>query len=108
MWHGASNKLGLRDPTHNCDGWHSDSLAKFGFATPLHSPKGHAHAEATKKAARNQQRRFLDELMNEGNSSAPVQGLNSRGSLVFDVIEKYPCRMPLIVLCIETIAQSTE
>ena len=25
---------------------------------------------------------------------------------VLDVIEKYPCRMPLIVLCIETVAQA--
>lgn len=30
----------------------------------------------------------------------------TKGSMLLDVIDKYPCRMPLIVLCIETVASS--
>ena len=31
--------------------------------------------------------------------------LAANSNLVLDHLEKYPCRMPLIVLCIETVAQ---
>ena len=130
VWLGTNSKLGGRDSMgHNCDGWHSDSLNKLGFASPLHSPKGHHHNNNHHQQQQQQQqqlrsqhpgssrrvskeRRFAVDAAsapNEDNLQTRGQNnytSNAKGSnLVFDVLEKYPCRMPLIVLCMETIAQ---
>lgn len=96
VWHGASNKMGLRDLNHNCDGWHSDSLTKFGYATPLHSQRSGS-------SKRRQRKRHLSELANHGltNQTGPA----GETGFLLEVADSYPCRMPLVVLCIETIGQ---
>lgn len=95
----------------NCDGWHSDSLNKFGLATPIHSPRlsgGHA---STMKARRQRKRHLAELAANNGRggssnqtSLALASGDHQQAGFL-EGIEKYPCRMPLVVLCIETIGQ---
>lgn len=43
------------------------------------------------------------DLLNEPNGVITYQDRKA----VFELTEKYPCRMPLIVLCIETIGQQS-
>lgn len=100
VWHGASSKAGYRDPTLNCDGWHSDSLNKFGHATPIHSPRFGSNGGKRRQKKRHLADTKISELM-DTNQKVESQSLTS----VLDHIEKYPCRMPLIVLCIETVGQ---
>lgn len=116
MWHGAANKAGYRDLANNCDGWHSDSLNKFGSATPLHNPRNQPSRSAHQHQNQQQQqpqpqpqkrrhkKRFAQNHTLGGRNSSTAA---SFGWPLFDPIEKFPCRMPLVVLCIETIGQPT-
>lgn len=104
VWLGTGNKLGARDSSQvqNCDSWHSDSLAKFGYAVPLHSPRHYGSSNSggnhtTSGHHRDRQQR-----------SSGSAGNGTTQAAVFDNIQKYPCRMPLIVLCVETVAQAVE
>lgn len=104
VWHGAANKAGYRDLTNNCDGWHSDSLTKFGTATALHNPRNHATQQQQK---RRHKKRFAANQSPTSNlaSLADRRNSSSSGFGFFEPVEKFPCRMPLVVLCIETIGQ---
>lgn len=119
VWHGAQNKHGLRDPTNNCDSWHSDGLNKFGTATPIHNPRNHLaqqqrHNSHQDRAKSRKAKRFL-----AGQQEPSTIGQNSRqynnitnttltsypilsSTMFIESVDKFPCRMPLIVLCIET------
>lgn len=102
MWHGASSKAGQRGPTLNCDGWHSDSLSKSGYASPIHSPRVGSNG-----GKRRQKRRHLADSKTEPQSNPEANQKAEGPASVLDFIEKYPCRMPLIVLCIETVGQNS-
>lgn len=78
-------------------------MNKFAFATPLHPP----HRGGVKKRLR--KRYLADNVEQSSSTTEQVKGQQQQGASTFlNVIEKYPCKMPLIVLCIETIGQQLD
>lgn len=100
------NKFGLRDPINNCDGWHSDSLNKFGSASPIHIPRTdynlEKHQGNTKNGHNKRQQKKKRYLDTNTKRHAPNE------TSILDAIDKYPCKMPLILLCIETVSQAID
>lgn len=96
-------------------------MSKFGFATPLHmAANNHQDQHHTRKRPNQQQnapikRQHPDDWRSKHqkrysntNSTFPLahlQGIDQHNPMLLELIDKYPCRMPLIVLCIETIGQ---
>lgn len=99
---------------NDCDSWHADSLNKFGYAAPLHAVptttnkyhRTHQASSGSNASGSSTSRRHRS--AQALNNSTVTGSQTAATTAAFDNIQKYPCRMPLIVLCIETVAQSME
>lgn len=102
VWHGATNKAGIRDLVNNCHNWHSDSLTRFGFASPLFVQQQHGTSKHLSLYHNTNKHHNYNQQQQQQHSNDSKAQNKPQFHSILETIHKYPCRMPLIVLCIET------